>query len=103
MSRTFNVTIPPTILRLGTNVIERLTICGIDREISRKDIQRIIDRKYPSRKRAANSIVRGVNEYDLEFFNDVLEPVRDEADTTPDYKLHLRSSYMRGKITIKIF
>ncbi len=102
MTETHNFKIPPTLLRLGTDDVEELIMIGFDRDISRDDIQHLMDLRYPTRKRAANSMVRLVIPHDLRSFNREMEILRDKGIKS-HYKMSIQSEYSRGIVTIRVF
>lgn len=102
MTETHNFRIPPTLLRLGTDDVEQLVIIGFDRDITRDDIQVLMDLKYPMRKRAANSMVRLVISSDMREFNREMEQLRNKG-VKSHYKMSIQSEYSRGIVTIRVF
>lgn len=102
MTETLNFKIPPTLLRLGTDDVEQLIIIGLDRDVTRDDIQSLMDLRYPNRKRAANSMVRLVIPLDLRTFNRELECIRDKGIKS-HYKMSIQSEFSRGIATLRVF
>lgn len=102
MTETHNFKIPPTLLRLGTDDVEQLIMIGFDREVVRDDIQHLMDLRYPTRKRASNSMVRLVIPHDLRMFNREMEILRDKGIKS-HYKMSIQSEYSRGIVTIRVF
>lgn len=102
MTKTHNFKIPPTLLRLGTDDVEQLIIIGFDRDITRDDIQDLMNLRYPMRRRAANSMVRLVISSDMRDFNREMAVLRDKGIKS-HYKMSIQSEYSRGIVTIKLF
>ncbi len=102
MTETHNLKIPPTLLRLGTDDVEELFIIALERDVNRKDVQYLMDLRYPNRKRAANAMVRIVSDRDIDTFNDAVASIRDQG-VRSNQRLSLTSSYTRGILTIRVY
>jgi len=102
MADTLNLKIPPTMLRLGVEDVEKLAEIGMSRDVERSDIQRLMDGRYPNRKRAANAMTRLVRQPEIDMFNDDLLNVR-ERDLKQYDRKSIESSYSRGIVTIRLF
>lgn len=102
MAETYNLKIPATLLRLSTDVVERLALIGLSRDIRRGDIQDEMDLIYPTRRRAANSMVRIVRDNDLDRFNDLLYDLR-QRGISQRSEMKMMTSNLRGILTIVVF
>lgn len=76
MTETSNVTIPLSLQRLHQEDLETLTLTALTKDITREDIQTVVDRRI-AEKRAANSIVRICTDDDIKSFTDKMAPQRD--------------------------
>lgn len=101
MPNVYNLKIPPTLLRLGTAVVDRLFVTGLRRRVTIDDVQHLMDKRYPDRKRAANAQVKIVSEGDLAVFNMDIESLLDKG-ISHNTKMSLASSYTRGYLTIRV-
>lgn len=101
MAVTYNVIIPPTILRLGICKAEELILIGLQSSITRMDIDDLVTQRYPKRKRAANFLTREVTEDDLDDLNRQLLILRNDGINF-DTRMELISSYCRGICTIRV-
>jgi len=101
MAKTYNVSIPPTLLRLGATDVEDLILTGLNNDITRDDISRLLDARYPNRRKAARAILRIVTDSDIDTFNWRMEDLRNSG-IHDGMRMALHTTYHRGISTIRI-
>lgn len=100
MAITYNIAVPITIQRLGESDVEDLIIIGLRHPITIKDIESLLEARYPNRKRAARAILRTVADSDIDKFNAEMSTVRD-GGIGPQSQFTLRMSYARSICTLR--
>lgn len=101
MSITHNIVIPLTIRRLGDADVEDLIITGLKRPVCREDIDRLLNKRYPHRRRAVRAILRSVVDEDIDELNREVEAIA-EAGVSEQTRFTMRTSYARGICTLRV-
>lgn len=98
MATRHNLHIPPTVLRLGLVPVENLVTIGLKRAVKISDVDSIVNKIYPERRKATRALLRIVSDVDLQELNSQLSVIRSSGIDTG--KCRLMTSYARGICTI---
>lgn len=90
--RYFKITIPNSFrLHLTEEVLENLLLIAVRKPLAMCDIEFIYTTIYPTRRRAVVSLIKNIDLYDIEQFNEYTDRLRQHHHNQDDYRITICS------------
>ncbi len=93
MTESYNIQIPPSIIRLGVDMVNRLVVIGLTQTLTQDIIYEQLHTRY-ERKRTAKSLVRTILTGDLDYFNSQIDDMV-KSGVSPKDRLRIDTVYFR--------